>query len=435
MLAMRILMLTNTFPPVVSGVARSIVAFDEEYRRLSHEVRIIAPEADQPLDDPPHVLRTPAIQHFNGSDFPLPVPSPVLVSSTMSEFRPDIVHAHHPFFMGNTAMRLARSREVPLVFTYHTMYDQYTHYAAAAESSAASKFVGSLAAGYANLCDAVIAPSQSVADLLRERGVETRIQIIPTGVDVPHFSKGDGRSFRDKQGIPTEALVVGYVGRLAPEKNLRFLAESVARFMKDEPRAHFLVVGGGAVEPEIREVFEMAGLANRLHLAGCCEGQELIDAYHALDLFAFASQSETQGMVLTEAMAAGKPVVAVAGPGVRDVVEDRVNGCLVASQDEEEFASALAWIAGRSNDEWASLISEAQNTADRFSMPRQARRALKLYEELLAELPHDDEGPTIWQRARLRIETEMTLWSNVAHAASQALEPTAEPTALSRSIA
>jgi glycosyltransferase involved in cell wall biosynthesis len=420
---MRILMLTNTFPPIVSGVARSIVAFDEEYRRLGHQTHIIAPEADQPLDDPSHVIRVPAIQHFNGSDFPVPVPSPLRISTTMDEFQPNIVHAHHPFFMGNTAVRLARSREVPLVFTYHTMYDHYTHYAGNTESQAAVKFISALAAGYANLCDAVIAPSQSVADLLRERSVETRIEIIPTGVDVPHFARGDGRRFREQQGIPADAFVVGYVGRLAPEKNLNFLAQAVSRFMQDSPSTHFLVVGGGACEEDIRTVVTEAGMADRLHLAGCCQGQDLIDGYHALDVFAFASQSETQGMVLTEAMAAGKPVVAVDAPGVRDVVRDGVNGCLVPSEDQELFVSALQWIAAASRQERAALIAEAHNTAERFSMPRQARRALRLYESLLEELPHDDQGPTIWQRAKHRIEAELDLWTNLAHAATAALEP------------
>lgn len=432
---MRIFMLTNTFPPVVSGVARSIVAFDEEYRRLGHQVRIVAPQADHPLEDAEHITRVPAIQHFNGSDFPLPVPAPGLVSSTMDEFQPDIVHAHHPFFMGNTAMRLARSREVPLVFTYHTMYDHYTHYAAASDSPAAVKFVGTLAAGYANLCDAVIAPSQGVADMLRERGVDTRIEIIPTGVDVKHFATGDGRAFREKHGIPPAAYVVGYVGRLAPEKNLRFLAESIADFLTTTPNACFLVVGSGACEEEIRTIFTTAGLADRLHLAGCCEGQELIDGYHALDAFVFASQSETQGMVLTEAMAAGKPVVAVDGPGVHDVVEDRVNGRLILDLDRERYASALAWMASRNAEQRAALIQAAHDTADQFSMTRQARQALRLYDSLLSELGQGGEIPTLWQRAKHRIEAELTLWSNVANAATQALEPTTPPKALERSVA
>src|SRR5436305_3427442 len=178
---MRILMLTNTYPPVLSGVARSVVAFDEEYRRRGHEVAIIAPEAEDTRSDDAHIVRVPAIQHFNGSDFPIPVPSPGLVAATVDEFRPDVIHAHHPFFLGNAALRLARSREVPLVFTHHTMRGHYTHYTAV-EMPANARFIGAWVAGYANLCEAVIDPSQSLAVLHSERGVEYRIEIIPTGV-------------------------------------------------------------------------------------------------------------------------------------------------------------------------------------------------------------------------------------------------------------
>src|SRR5438094_5061230 len=252
-MAMRILMLTNTYPPVLSGVARSVVAFDEEYRRCNHEVLIIAPEAEDTRRDDAHVVRVPAIQHFNGSDFPIPVPSPGLVAATVDEFRPDVIHAHHPFFLGNSALRLARSREVPLVFTHHTMWDHYTHYTAV-ETPATARFIGAWVAGYANLCDAVIAPSRSVADLLHERGVESRIEVIPTGVDTRRFARGDGAPFRRGREIPEDALLIGYLGRLAPEKNLIFLAESVARFMAVEPRAHFLVVGAGPSDEEIRRV-------------------------------------------------------------------------------------------------------------------------------------------------------------------------------------
>jgi glycosyltransferase involved in cell wall biosynthesis len=422
---MRILMLTNTYPPVVSGVARSIVAFEEEYRGRGHEVLVIAPHSDEAAGDESHVVRVPAWQHFNGSEFSLPVPAPILVSTTVDEFQPDVVHAHHPFFMGNTAVRLAWSRSVPLVFTHHTMWDQYGHYASA-ESPAAARFIGALVAGYANLCDAVIAPSHGVADLLRSRDVETRIEIIPTGVDVPRFGSGDGGRFRAKHEIPADAFVVGYVGRLAPEKNLKFLAEAVGRFLATESRAHFLVVGSGPSETEIRGVLAAAHVEDRLHLAGVCEGQELIDAYHALDVFAFASHTETQGMVLTEAMAAGKPVVALDGPGIRDVMQDRVNGRLVPVEHPRLFLHALTWVAALSTAQRKVLSSAATRTAERFSMPRQARRALELYESLLDAAPHDDQTPTTWSWARRRIEAELTLWNNLAQAASRALE--SEPT-------
>ena len=124
-----------------------------------------------------------------------------------------------------------------------------------------------------------------------------------TGVDVPRFSRGEGAGFRARHGIPADAFVIGYVGRLAPEKNLDFLASSVARFMAVEKRAHFLIIGTGPCEREIRQTMADQQLTSRLHLPGLCQGQDLIDAFHAMDVFAFASQTETQGMVLTEAMA------------------------------------------------------------------------------------------------------------------------------------
>jgi len=274
---MKILMLTNTYVPVVSGVTKSVLAFEDQYRQRGHEVLVIAPQFDDRAEEEPTVIRLPAWQHFNGSEFAVPVPAPIRVSTVVEEFQPDIVHSHHPFFLGNTAMRLARARNLPLVFTHHTMYEQYTHYAAT-ESAAAVRFVGSLAAGYANLCDAVIAPSQSVADMLRERGVESRIEIIPTGVDVARFAKGDGAGFRQKHQIPPDAFVIGYVGRLAQEKNLHLLADQVARFLEREPRAFFLVVGGGPAEAEIREALQPASVSDRWRLAGVLDGQELIDA-------------------------------------------------------------------------------------------------------------------------------------------------------------
>src|SRR5207249_6686300 len=117
---------------------------------------------------------------------------------------------------------------------------------------------------------------------------------------------------------------------------------------------------------------EQAQVTDRLHLAGMCQGQELIDAYHALDIFAFASQSETQGMVLTEAMAAGAPVVALDGPGIHDVVRDGSNGRLIAAQDVQEFAEALAWVVQQGARRGSQLSWAARRTAQRFSMPNQA---------------------------------------------------------------
>jgi glycosyltransferase involved in cell wall biosynthesis len=423
---MNILFLTNTYLPHVGGVSRSIVAFQEEFRKLGHKVLTIAPEFEPPIEREQGVLRVPALKHFNGSEFSVPVPTPGLVASAVDQFQPDVVHAHHPFLMGGTALRIAQSRGLPLVFTHHTMYDQFTHYLSGeppSETPMLSQFVASLVVGYANMCDAVIAPSQSVVNLLRQRGVEAPMEVIPTGIDVERFANGDGNRFRTERGIPADAFVVGHVGRLAPEKNLAFLAESVATFLAKEPGAVFLVVGSGPEQEAILAAHQSAGVADQLILTGICEGQQLIDAYHAMDLFAFASQSETQGMVLAEAMAARLPVVALDGPGVREVVEDELNGRLLTHEDPERYAAALDWILTQSPERRNALRRAARATAETLSLPRMAKRELDLYERVIERVRQTRASDgTPWSRTTGRLQAEWSLLSNVAQAATDALE-------------
>jgi 1,2-diacylglycerol 3-alpha-glucosyltransferase len=379
---MRILLMTNTYLPHVGGVARSVAAFEQEYRALGHETLIIAPQFDGEYADPENVIRVPAIQNFNGSDFSFPVPVPGYLQSALHEFRPEIVHAHHPFLLGAAAVRIARARQIPLVYTNHTLYEHYTHYIGN-EANMLGKFITTLTVGYSNLCDAVIAPSGSVAELLRERGVQAHIEIVPTGIDVHAFARGDGSALRQRHGIPADAFVVGHLGRLTLEKNLPFLARAVAKFLTREPQAHFLVVGSGPSEDEIRHICDAAGCGDRLHLTGTLSGDDLINAYHAMDLFAFASQSETQGLVLAEAMAAELPVVALDGPGVREVVIDGANGRLLMEEDETTFAEALAEPARHTEHERRQWCAAALKTARRISIRRTAERAIRLYGALL----------------------------------------------------
>ena len=428
---MNILLMTNTYLPHVGGVARSVASFADEFRRQGHGVLVIAPEFEPPLDGEDGVLRVPALKHFNGTDFSVPVPTPGFVASAVDRFAPDVVHSHHPFLIGNTALRIAQSRSLPLVFTHHTMYEQYTHYVSGEpeeETPVLTHFVSSLVAGYANLCDAVIAPSRSVADLLRERGVEVPLDVIPTGIDIDRFARGDGAAFRRQRQIPPDAFVVGHVGRLALEKNLEFLAKAVAEFLSREPEAYFLVVGGGPSEDAIRSAFG-GETSQRLIMAGTCQGQELIDAYHAMDLFAFASKSETQGMVLAEAMAAGLPVVALDGPGVREVVEDGVNGRLLPEESLDAYVRALEWTKERLSADREPLREAALATAEQFSMSHTAARKLALYERVIEQVrqTRPSDG-TAWSRTKGRLQAEWSLLANVAQAAGEALEAPAENT-------
>ncbi|HSL91226.1 MAG TPA: glycosyltransferase, partial [Candidatus Limnocylindrales bacterium] len=340
---MNILMATNAFTPHVGGVAKSVQGFTNEIRRAGHRVLVVAPTIEGAPEREVDVVRVPAVQNFNGSDFAVPVPITVKVAAALKTFSPGIVHSHHPFLLGDTALRVAAAREVPVVFTHHTMYENYTHYVPG-DSPRLKRFVRDLATGYCNLCDAVVAPSETVAEMLVRRGVGVRIEVIPTGVDQTVFEAVDGREFRKMKGIPEEAFVVGHVGRLAPEKNVGFLAGAIAAYLLQNARARFLLVGEGPSKKEMLETFDAQGLYGRVHATGVLEGRALAAAYKAMDVFAFASLTETQGMVLAESMAAGVPVVAVDAPGVREIVRDGENGRLLPRVDREAFGEALRWI-------------------------------------------------------------------------------------------
>lgn len=418
---MNILVMTNTFSPHVGGVARSVAAFADEYRARGHRVLIVAPEFKDMPEDEPDVARVPAIQNFNASDFSVKLPIPPALNERIDAFAPDIVHSQHPFLLGMSAVRIARRLGLPLVFTHHTLYERYTHYVPG-DSPALRRFTIELATRYANLCDRVFAPSESVQALLQQRGVTVPVEVLPTGVYPAQFAEGDGAGCRRRMGIPEEAFVVGHLGRLAPEKNLAFLATAVADLAAGDPRSHFLVVGSGPSEEAMQAVFSEAGLGDRLHLAGTLQGQGLTDALHAMDLFAFASTSETQGMVLTEAMAAGLPVVALDAPGAREVVEDRHNGRLLAVADPAAFAGALTWMRAQAPGAWRAMRQAALATADAYSMARSADRALAAYESLMAARaePHDDDE-TAWEELTTAIRAEWEILKSMAGAGDAAI--------------
>lgn len=424
---MNIVTLTNTYLPHVGGVARSVDAFVTEFRKRGHRVLVVAPEFADQIDNEKGVVRIPAIQNFNGSDFSMALPVSGLLTDELNRFQPDIVHAHHPFLLGMTALRIARYRELPLVFTHHTLYERYTHYVPA-DSETLRRFVIELATRYGNLANQVFAPSESIANLLRKRGVTSPIAVVPTGVYPGRFANGDGKRFRIHHNIPETAFVVGHLGRLAPEKNLLFLAKAVARFLQKHRHAHFLLAGSGPMEQELEAIFREHGLAQRFHSVGVQRPDQQNDAYHAMDVFAFASKSETQGMVLTEAMAAGVPVVALNANGAREVVCDGKNGRLPRRESPAAFAAALDWVIKRSPDQYQTLQSAARQTASQFSMANSADRALTCYQHLLAQ-PYFSEDAYYheWLRLGRLIQAEWEILEGIAGATGSALRSEQPP--------
>lgn len=419
---MNIVMFTNTYIPHVGGVARSVQGFTSEFHHQGHHTLVIAPVFDGMEKNEVDVLRIPALQRFNGSDFSVPVPVPGKIARALEIFSPHIIHSHHPFLLGDAALRAAAAHGVPIVFTHHTRYEQYTHYMAG-DSTVLKRFVMELVTGYCNLCNAVVAPSQTIADILCERGVKTLIEVIPTGIDPLYFSAEGGKFVKQKIGIPEGAFVIGHVGRLAPEKNLSFLGKAVCDYLLTDTDAHFLLVGEGPARREMEDLFVERGLRERLHLLGVLSRQKLTEIYGSMDVFVFASLSETQGIVLAEAMASGIPVVALDASGVREIVRDRENGRLLPKENPETFSGAIRWIAELPASQREKLRQGTQRTAADYSMEQSTRKILDLYNRLQGSLPqaHEHIGESRWERARNTIRKQFEIMRIYGQAVDDAI--------------
>lgn len=409
-------MMTNTYLPHVGGVARSVSFFVYELRKRGHEVLVVAPEYQEKPEEE-DVLRIPAWQNFNGSDFSVILGTPRRILDRIKKMKPNIIHSHHPFLLGSAALRTAARFQLPLVFTHHTMYEQYTHYVPG-NFPKMRQFVTNLSTGYANLCNQVIAPSQSIAETLRNRGVQVPISVIPTGIETERFNQGDPIAWREHFGIKQNAKVIGFISRLAPEKNPEFLAQAVtAAIKKVEIENHFLVVGDGPSQSEIAKIFGDAGISERLHFTGKLQGKSLVNAYHAMDIFAFASKTETQGLVLAEAMAAGLPVVALDAPGAREVVEDSRNGILLKKEDKEQFAEAIIKLVMLPERELENMQHAARKRAEVFSAERCVEELIELYEKLPTKTPRKiSESENLWRQSVESLKAEWDLLSNYTEA-------------------
>lgn len=425
---MNVLMFTNTFTPHVGGVARSVSELAQALRLMGDEVLVIAPEFEgMPLLEE-GVVRVPALQNFAGSDFSVPLPLSTNLSEIIEEFQPDIVHSHHPFLLGDSALRAASSTEIPIIFTYHTRYELYGHYVAQ-DSDVLKRLAQSLSLGYCDLCDGVIAPSASIERFLHAHSVKTEITTIPTGVDTDLFRNGMGAKARLAFSIPTRAPLVGHVGRLAPEKNLGFLAASVALFLNQNQDAYALIVGDGQSRSHMLEIFRSVNVEQRVRFADVLQGAALIDAYASMDVFAFASFSETQGLVLAEAMAASIPVIALDAPGAREMVRDRINGRLLsADTDETAFASAIADFFNQTSEARKKVQAAARQTAEHYSISYTTEQVRSFYAKTQKANEHSEHNrDNFWAWSQRAISNELDIIGNIAHAAGDALfHPSAE---------
>ncbi len=336
---LRIGFFSESYLPRISGVVHSVEAFAVALRQLDHQVVVVAPQYQDYHDADPDVIRYPSIRQ--GTDFPLAIPYSPSGWRRLERLGLDVVHTHAPFIMGVVGARLARRLRIPLIFTYHTVYDQYVHYVPWIGPHLTGPIVRAYAASYANRCDCVVAPSPTIAARLRTQGVRTRIEVLPTAVTDPAwFSALHPSWVRAAFGVPADRALVVTVSRLGKEKSIELTLEAFALLHQQHP-AEMLVVGGGPEETALRQKAASLGITSAVHFAGVLAHRQALECMAAADVFLFASQTETQGLVVAEAMALGVPVVAVGAGGVADTVRSGETGVLVPPRAEALAVNAL----------------------------------------------------------------------------------------------
>jgi 1,2-diacylglycerol 3-alpha-glucosyltransferase len=395
---LRVAIFGESYLPHLSGVTVSTETLARGLRAAGHHVLLVAPRPAGGAEPPgagapgpsPEYAWLPSYQAPrpvpSGYRMPLPVPSDALRAAR--DFAPEIVHAQSPFVSGLMARRTVQRTGARLVFTHHTRFGDYRHYlgplADVAEGTL-NAYLGDYWAG----CAAVVAPGSSLAAEIRERlrqGRRPLVRVIPTGVDVGALRALTPRDLRAAYGWPSDTVTVASHGRLAAEKNVALLVEAFAAAASSDPRLRLVLIGDGPAAEAIAARAAAPDLAGRVALPGRMPRLEALSAVAGADLFAFASQTETQGLVLAEALAVGLPVVALTGPGVEDSVRDGIDGVLVRpaapGDTTHDLAEAIAALAGdpARRDAKATL---ARVGAERFDVARRIDEMVALYRELL----------------------------------------------------
>ena len=383
---MRIGLFTNNYLPFCGGVTISVETLRRGLEGRGHEVWTFAPRFPGAREDDPGVVRFPSIPAATYPEFALAVPWSPRIGRQVRNLDLDVFHAHHPFLLGPAARRLARRCARPLVFTYHTRYEKYAHYVPLTRPLVEAAALR-LSTGFAARADAVIAPSALIRDQLRGRGVTAPIAVVPTGVDLVRFRPSEQVAARHALGLGGDGPRVLYVGRLDREKSVDRVLLAFDRVAGTLGGARLWVVGQGKEAEPLRRLAAGLGAGSRVHFAGVRAHESLAAWYQAADLFLFASETETQGLVLAEAAACGLPAVAVSAPGCDEVVRDGETGILTKG-DPAALAEAVIGLL-LDGDRRRAMGARARQVAEQaFDVTLQITRTLDVYAEAQARAAH-----------------------------------------------
>lgn len=382
---MHIAYFTNFYLPVVNGVARSVQSFREALSALGHNVFVFAQEDDYE-DTEPFIFRYPSLRLPLPVDIPTALPVSSFVDQLIPKLKLDVIHTHHPILLGQTAAAKARDYNLPLVFTFHTQYQEYTHYIPFSQEQV-QDFIKSRVMHwlreFMRKCQHIVIPSESMRSILiNEYGLVDRYTVIPTGIDIAPYKAANGEAVRSQWNWSQDKIIIS-AGRLAEEKNWVTLLRAFAIAQKSQLNLRLVLLGDGPQAEALRQLTGELEITDRVMFTGRVPFDEIPNYLKAADMFAFASVTETQGLVTLEAMAAGLPVAAVNATGTQDIVQDGKQGFLVKN-DPQDLANGILKLV-----ENPSMMSKfktaALRTSRAYDNKHLARKMLKVYEQAIQD--------------------------------------------------
>ncbi len=372
---MNIAFFSESYKPYLSGVTNSIETLKKGLEGLGHNVIVFSP-------DYPGAQKIPGVYRF--PSLPAPYPGYRLAVPVLGKYYDvlkssgiNVIHSHSPYQLGLLSMYYARKLKVPFVFTMHTILGKYMHYVPLIPDQLLDFVSSRYIKGFCNRCDRVVVPTEKVRQQMSLMGVSARMEIVPTGIDLSLFDAADRSAIRQKHGIPDGAKLLLFVGRLAKEKNLTFLFKAFESILSKYGNVYLLLAARGPMENELKKI-----APKNVVFAGEIKYPRVLDYYAASDVFVFSSLSETQGLVLVEAMASGIPQVAVDAEGVSDVVRDGTTGYLTP-QSIEAFSSRVLSLLG-DQGLWLSMSKASKDFAkSAYSKEVFARKIELIYKSVI----------------------------------------------------
>jgi 1,2-diacylglycerol 3-alpha-glucosyltransferase len=341
-LPLNIAIFSDCYRPRINGVVTSIESELAGLLALGHKVTLITPSyPNQSSQSEPGIVRLPSHAMRRWPDDRSSIPWPPSLIWKLYRTKWDVIHLHTPFNLGLLGLLFARRRPTPVVFTHHTQWEEYSHYIPYIWGSWARRLARRICDFFFDRASLIVCPSAEIQLSLNSRRPELHTTVLPTGIDAELFENGDPQPIFEELNLPQDTQLLVYVGRLGPEKSVDFLLQCHRKLLETHPDAHLLVIGGGPGTQALEELNQSMNLVDRCHFLGWRPRETLRDYFAAARAFVFASQTETQGLVLLEAAAAALPVVAVRASGVNEAVLDGKTGLLSDPGDHTAFVTHI----------------------------------------------------------------------------------------------